>query len=198
MSTRARSASFACVAVLCLAALVGCAPEPSASTPTGSVTSGTLEAEATPTPSVSPTPNPTPVAMPTDCRAMLSDAVLSQLDPTPLNDAANGIPTGVQPDGTLVCLWRDPGADTTFLETTVSRLSRGPALDLLNRLADEQGFTCYTPAGGTRCEKRWINEQYPVEDGRTLFWRDDVLVDTSYSNLAPSGYTDSIVQHLFG
>lgn len=33
--------------------------------------------------------------------------------------------------------------------------------------------------------------------GRTLFWREDILIDTRYSNLAPEGYTASIVEHLF-
>jgi hypothetical protein len=129
---------------------------------------------------------------------MLSEAVLSQIGDTPLNDPATGVATGVQPDGSLVCLWRDPGADTTFLQTTVSRMNRGPALDLLNRLANEEAFTCYTPDGGTRCEKTWVNQQYPVQDGRTLFWRDGVMIDTSYSGTAPTGYTDSVVTHLFG
>jgi hypothetical protein len=129
---------------------------------------------------------------------MLAEPVLAAFGSTPLNDPATGVATGIQPDGSLVCLWRDPSADTTFLQTTVSRLGRGPALDLMNRLADEEAYTCYTPSGGTRCEKNWVNEQYPVEDGRTLFWRDGVMVDTRYSNLAPPGYTDSIVAHLFG
>lgn len=134
--------------------------------------------------------------MPTDCRAILSDDVLAQLGETPLNPENFG-PTGAQPDGTLICLWRDPRADTTYLMTTISEMSRGPALDLLNGLAAKEGFTCFTPDNGTRCEKEWANGTYPVTDGRTLFWRDDVLIDTKYSNLAPSGYTSSIVAHLF-
>ena len=54
-------------------------------------------------------------------------------------------------------------------------MNRGPALDLLNQLTDDEGFTCFTPDEGTRCEKTWQNEQYPVTDGRTLFWRDGGL-----------------------
>ncbi|GAA1929513.1 hypothetical protein GCM10009775_21950 [Microbacterium aoyamense] len=135
--------------------------------------------------------------MPTDCRAILTAPVLAELGETPLNDPAFGS-TGVQPDGSLICVWGDPGADTTNLTTTITKISRGPALDLLNGLADDEGFTCYTPDGGTRCEKTWTNETYPVTDGRTLFWRDDVLIDTRFSNLAPSGYTNAIVTSLFG
>ncbi len=147
-------------------------------------------------PSPSPTPTETPIALPSDCRAILSDDVLAQLDGIPLNDAALG-PSGVGDDGTLTCIWADPKADTTRLVTTISLMSRGPALDMLNALVADEGFTCFTPDGGTRCEKTWPNTQYPVTDGRTLFWRDDVLIDSEYSNLAPEGYTSSIVAHLF-
>ena len=184
-----------------LAALTACTPQSGSDSgtsasphPTGSVTA---DPGRTASPSPSPTPTSAAVALPTDCRAILSDAVLAQLEGTPLNDAAFG-PSGVGDDGTLTCIWADPRADTTGLTTTISRMNRGPALDLLNELADNEGFSCFTPDGGTRCEKSWPNAQYPVTDGRTLFWRDDVLIDTRYSNLAPTGYTSAIVAHIFG
>lgn len=183
--------------------LCGCAPgggNPSAS-PATSTSADADGPSSSPTHSPTPTPSPTPaktaLALPTDCRAILSRDVLAQLDGVPLNDDAFG-PSGVLEDGSLQCNWGDPGADTTGLTTTISRMGRGPALDMLNKLADEEGFTCFTPDGGTRCEKTWDNEQYPVTDGRTLFWRDDVLIDTRYSNLAPSGYTSSIIESLWG
>jgi len=187
-------------ALLLIAALTGCgaagsgsaeqsaSPEPSStSTPDGS---------ASPSPTASATPTTAPIALPTDCRAILSEDVLAQLDGVPLNDAAFG-PSGVADDGTLTCIWADPRADTTRLVTTISLMNRGPALDMLNALVTTEGFTCFTPDGGTRCEMTWQNPQYPVTDGRTLFWRDDVLIDSYYSNLAPSGYTSSIIAHLF-
>jgi hypothetical protein len=37
-----------------------------------------------------------------------------------------------------------------------------------------------------------------VTDGRTLFWRDGILIDTQFSNLAPAGYTSAIVTSIFG
>lgn len=187
-------------ALLLITVLTGCgsagsggaeqsaSPEPSSSS--------TPDDTASPSPSASPTPTTAPIALPTDCRAILSEDVLAQLDGVPLNDAAFG-PSGVADDGTLTCIWADPRADTTRLVTTISLMNRGPALDMLNALVTNEGFTCFTPDGGTRCEKTWQNTQYPVTDGRTLFWRDDVLIDSRYSNLAPSGYTSSIVAHLF-
>lgn len=166
----------------------GGSPSPSAGASDGPVETGT--------PSPSPSPTAKGVALPTDCRAILSDDVLAQLEGIPLNDAAFG-PSGVGTDGTLTCIWADPRADTTTLVTTISAMNRGPALDMLNALADNEGFACFTPDGGTRCEKTWPNTQYPVTDGRTLFWRDDIMIDTRYSNLSPSGYTSSIVAHIF-
>ena len=187
----------AAAALLLLVALTACTPQTGGASASPSPTgSETADPEQTGSPSPSPTPTSAPVALPTDCRAILSDAVLAELGETPLNDAAFG-PSGVGSDGTLTCIWADPGADTTGLTTTISRMNRGPALDMLNALANDEGFSCFTPDGGTRCEKTWPNAQYPVTDGRTLFWREDVLIDTRYSNLAPSVYTASIVEHLF-
>ncbi|WP_243233162.1 hypothetical protein [Microbacterium sp. CIAB417] len=180
-------------ALLALFALAACAPDP-APAPTGT----TLDAppSSSPTPTATATPTTTPVAIPTDCREILSDAVLAQLADVPLNDPAFGT-AGAQADGSLTCIWGSPATDTGRLTTTISKKSRGPALDMLNALVGE-GFTCYTPNNGTRCEKVWVDPQYPVNDGRTLFWRDDVLIDTQYVGLAPSGYTDAVISRVFG
>lgn len=189
-------------ALLALATvLTACGPSGSGGSSDGTDAPASPSASASPETTADPSPTPTPtataIALPTDCRAILSKDVLAQLEDVPLNDTAFG-PSGVGADGSLTCNWGDPAADTTRLTTTISLMNRGPALDMLNALADDEGFSCFTPDGGTRCEKTWPNTQYPVTDGRTLFWRDDVLVDTRYSNLAPSGYTSAIVEHLFG
>ena len=162
-------------------------PEPTPSPSAGASAAPEPESSAsiTPQPSASPSATAGLVRIPADCREILTPAVLAQLEGIPLNDPGVGIPTGVQPDGSLVCSGRDPAADTTHLMTTITYVARGPALDMLNELAAAEGFTCYTPDGGTRCEKTWLNEPYPVTDGRTLFWRDDILIDTAFSNLAP-------------
>ncbi|MFE1645914.1 hypothetical protein ACFM35_10080 [Microbacterium sp. P01] len=209
MTRRRRHTVLLAASVVALSAvLAACAPTDGEATPATSAPSRTDGATSGASPGVSgsptgsPSPAPTstsaPVAIPVDCEAMLSDAVRAQLAGTPLNDPALGVPTGVQADGSLECAWRDPRADTTGLFTTISRMNRGPALDMLNDLADTEGFNCYTPDMGTRCEKTWQNTQYPVTDGRTLYWRDGVLIDTMYSNLAPSGYTDSIIASIWG
>ena len=199
MPMNARVASAAAVLAL-IVTLTACGSSGGGGGDGEPAASASASASGTSTPEASSTPTPTPttkaIALPTDCRAILSESVLAQLDGIPLNDAAFG-PSGVDADGTLTCIWADPRADTTTLVTTISAMNRGPALDMLNALADDEGFSCFTPDKGTRCEKTWPNTQYPVTDGRTLFWRDDILIDTRYSNLAPSGYTSSIVEHLF-
>lgn len=184
-------------AALLLLVLTACTPQTGGGTSSPTTPpSESSGAEETSTPSPSPTATSAPVTLPTDCRAILSDAVLAELGDIPLNDTAFG-PSGVGADGSLTCNWADPRADTTRLTTTITQMNRGPALDMLNALANDEGFSCFTPDGGTRCEKTWPNEQYPVTDGRTLFWREDVMIDTRYSNLAPAGYTSSIVEHIF-
>ncbi|MBS1697890.1 MAG: hypothetical protein JST25_05740 [Actinobacteria bacterium] len=201
---KTRSVAVALAALSLLATLTACAPimreapvSPAAA-PTGSDAAAGTDA---PTPQKSPSASPgatgTSAAIPTDCKAILSSDVLAQLGDTPLNSPVYG-PSGVQSDGSLICIWADPQADTTSIQTTISRMYRGKALELLNGLVTSEGYTCYTPNDGTRCEKEWPDPRYPVTDGRTLFWREDVLIDTRYSNLAPTGYTSSIVASIFG
>lgn len=201
MTHRRAARAWAAASALALAGVLGgCVAEPGSAPDANPSSTARPSASAvqTPRPSATPSPTATIVPLPTDCRAILSPAVLTELGATPLNDPVNGASVGVQPDGSLVCLWRDPRTDTTGLMTTISYMSRGPVLEMLNQLADAEGFTCYTPDDGTRCEKTWPNETYPVIDGRTLFWREDILIDTRFSNLAPTGYTASIVESLFG
>ena len=191
-----RRTALACAAasvLVIVAALTGCVPEPG-TTPGPDAAGASPSASRTPTPSASP--SATLVPIPTDCRAILSSGVLDQLGSMPLNDPALGA-SGVQGDGSLICIWGDPAAPGTVLRTTISYASRGPALDMLNGLLAE-GYACYTPDGGTRCEKTWFSEPDLIPEGRTLFWREDVMIDSSFTNLAPSGYTAAIVGSVFG
>lgn len=186
--------------VLLTALLAACAPTPEAAP---SDAPSTTAATPTPTPTATPTgvpPVPSgPVlsmtVLPTDCEAILDDGVLAQLDGVPLNDPGFG-DTGVLADRSLRCVWGQPGADTTRLETTINYAPENDVLDYFNaRMAE--GFVCYEPAGGLRCEKTWQNADFPVTDGRTLFYRDGVLIDTQYSNLAPTGYTTAVIRAIW-
>ncbi|SBS73398.1 hypothetical protein [uncultured Microbacterium sp.] len=188
------------VAALLVALLAACAPTPEAApsdTPTSATPSSTPTPAATAdgAPPVPSGPVLSMTVLPTDCSAILDDAVLAQLEGVPLNDPGFG-ETGVLSDRTLRCVWGQPGADTTRLETTINYAPENDVLDYFNARMEE-GFVCYEPAGGLRCEKTWQNDAFPVTDGRTLFYRDGVLIDTQYSNLAPTGYTTAVIRAIW-
>ncbi|GAA3906496.1 hypothetical protein [Microbacterium invictum] len=180
--------------------LTGCvaddapAPDAEASTPAPAPTTA-VPTPASPTDAVPSGPVLSMTVLPTGCEDMLDDAVLAQLEDIPLNDPSFG-ESGVLPDRSLRCVWSEPGSQTTRLVTTINYAPEQPVLDYLNVLMAD-GFVCYEPSGGLRCEATWDNETAPVTDGRTLFYRDGVLIDTQYSNLAPSGYTAAIIRTLW-
>lgn len=192
----------AAVVALCAAAavgLTGCTPP--AEQPTASTS-------ATPTPTVSETPAATapelqdfpfgPSAsttpLPDDCRALLTGSVLTELDGVPLN--APGMGGGIRPDSTRVCAWGEPGAAGTWLVTLIGFSPYRAATDALYELG-RSGYTCYEPDEGVRCERTWEHESLPVTQGRTLYYRDGIIVDTQYSNLAPAGYTNAIIDAMW-
>lgn len=188
------------LAVLGLSAalLTGCAGTPLATpTDTPAAQSPTPTAAATPLPTISPFPigpSVSTTALPDDCRAILTASVLAELDGVPLN--APGMGGGIRPDSSRVCVWGEPGALATRLVTVIGYSPAREALDALYALGTD-GFTCYEPAGGVRCEKSWTTDGLGIEQGRTLFYRDGVIVDTQFSNLAPAGYTTAIIRALW-
>jgi len=196
MSRLTRLSCLAAVALL----LTGCVAEDEPP-PDAEVTVPAPSPTRTATPWTSGDPVPSgPVTsmtvLPTDCEQMLDDEdVLAQLAGIPLNDPSFG-DSGLLADRSLRCVWAEPGAQTTRLITTLNYAPEQDVLDYLNALMDD-GFVCYEPSGGLRCEATWENETAPVTDGRTLFYRDGVLIDTQYSNLAPSGYTAAIIRTLW-
>lgn len=205
MGTPNRCRISLAVAVASAALLLGgcvaedAAPTPGASVPAPTASETKTPSAATPTPTLEPEVKPDAApALPSDCAAMFNADVTAQLAGVPLNDPAFGA-TGLIADGNLLCIWADPGADTTGITTQIVYKSEGSALDYLNELLNgDGGYTCYEATGGVRCEATWQNASFPVTDGRTLFYRGGVLIDSSWSNLAPAGYTDSIITYLFG
>lgn len=199
---RSRALGLA-LGLVALATLVaGCAGTPEVTASTGGVDA---EASTGPTPSAGPTLAPFPMgpststtALPADlpqgCRDLLDDDVLAQLDGVPLN--APGMGGGIRPDSTRVCVWGEPGAAATWLVTVIGYSPDREARDALFALGNE-GYTCYEPDGGIRCEASWQSGDLGLPQGRTLFYRDGVIVDTQYSNLSPAGYTDAVVASLW-
>lgn len=194
-----RTGGVAC-AVAAVVLLAGCTvgaeprPEAGSSTPPAA----TPTASATPTgpelldfpfgPSTSTTP------LPADCRVILTDRVLEELDGVPLN--APGMGGGIRPDSSRVCAWGEPGAAGTWLVTVIGFAPYREATDALYELGRD-GYTCYEPDAGVRCERTWEHETLPVTQGRTLYYRDGIIVDTQYSNLAPAGYTNAVIAALW-
>lgn len=191
-------AGAAAGAVLASALLLTACTGSPAPAPSATTTAPSPEASATPTgpqladfpfgPSVSTTP------LPDDCRAILTDRVLAELDGVPLN--APGMGGGIRPDSSRVCAWGEPGAAATWLVTVIGFAPYREATDALFALGND-GYTCYEPDEGVRCERTWEHESLPVTQGRTLYYRDGIIVDTQYSNLSPEGYTSAIIAALW-
>lgn len=201
-ANRALRPSVTTLAALGLVALLaGCTSE----TPTPSPSTSSAAQTATPRPSPSASAaafpigqsvstTPLPADLPQGCRDLLDDKVLAQLKDVPLN--AEGLGGGIRADSARVCVWGEPDAATTRLMTVIGYSPEREAHDALYALGQD-GYTCYEPLGGIRCEKTWDDPNYPVTSGRTVFYRDGVVVDTQYSNLAPTGYTDAVIRSLW-
>lgn len=192
-------------AVGAIAVLSGCSGAPDGAATTGDAGAATSAASsATPATqaTIAPFPigaststTPLPADLPQGCRDILTGSVLAQLEGVPLN--AEGMGGGIRPDSSRVCVWGEPGAIATRLVTVIGYSPEPEARDALYELGNE-GYTCYEPDGGIRCEKTWEHPTLPgVTEGRTLFYRDGVIVDTQYTNLAPKGYTAAIIDYLW-
>lgn len=200
MSGTGRIVRAAAVALLALTGVLitACAPEPDAAAPTTPATTGI------PT----PTPTPVPIAdfpfgpsqsttpLPSDCESILTEDILATLEGIPVN--APGMGGGIRPDSSRVCVWADPGASMTRLVTVVGYAPEREARDALYLLGVDDGYLCYEPEDGLRCEKTWEDGPLGLPEGRTVYWRDGVAIDTQYANLAPQGYTAAIVDALWG
>ena len=185
------------------AVLVGCSGTPEGASTGAGPTTGTSATAPSPSPTAtlaafpigqSDSTTALPADLPQGCRDILDDAVLAQLEGVTLN--AEGMGGGIRADSARVCVWGEPGAAATRLVTVIGYSPEREARDALYALGSD-GYTCYEPQGGIRCEKTWEHPTLPVEEGRTLFYRDGVIVDTQYSNLAPTGYTDAIIDALW-
>lgn len=209
--------------LLTVAALSGCAQQgpagpgtPTATNAAGGEPSATADA-ATPSPTTTPRPTSTisPVPgvdddagkLPDSCTGLITagkwyDAFAS----APLNDPSSvGDPVEVpkdsltpvvQPDGkSLYCVWRDPGADTTYLSIRVATVDSTKAYPHLKSALE--GYDCTLDGYGYRCQKVSENSQYPVTDGDTYYTRGDVGIHIRQSNVTTSGLLDDVITHVF-
>lgn len=224
-AVRLRSAAVAAVAAVLLIALSGCKADPvpgqtpaasGASTPSASASitpTPAPSASATPSTTPSPTPTPTaaPFALPGDCAAIYSPAMLStlQADGGPLNDpglsmgatnveAAYAVLEQATAAGeSLRCTWGVPSE--VGLATQVSVVDGGQADAVITAL-QSHGLTCDAYQSGTLC--RIVVESSEEEGGHvwgeTHFLEGNAWVATSWINFGPVGYTEDIVTTLWG
>lgn len=195
--------------VLVVMALTGCVPSDPTPTPSSGPVPG---ADASPSPSGSAAPA---VTLPTECADLVSEETYAAVfASTPLNDPgflgetpAGAIEPTQPPAGAtaeqilasaarLYCVWRDPNADITGLVAAVAVVDMVVAEQQL-QLLSERGYTCGDVFGGRRCQLVRQNELYPVEEGRTVFLRDDVYITVEQNNFPTDGLLEEIVTLLW-
>jgi len=215
MMHRRRSAIFATLGLVALA-LAACAPEPTDPAPSNSSSpaspSQTAESTATPEPTSTPTAGADAddtIALPAGCEQIYSAEMLASLTATvpPLNDPgvtllstrnaelleilSSGIPT-------LRCSW---GAPSDYgLATNVSLVDAGQSAAVLAALA-AAGFGCADQNGGKICrieQKMLTQDDVEATIGETHYVRGNGWVSTAWVNFDDEGYTEDIVDTLWG
>lgn len=216
-----RSTGIATVATIAAAvALAGCTADPRGPEQTPSASDTATADAAAPsatTPSATPRPTSTitPVPgvdddrgrLPSTCAGLVTagrwDGAFAS---APLNDPGvvgdpvetprDDLTAVLQPDGTqLYCVWRDPGADTTFLSIRVAVVDSTKAYSHLQSALT--GYDCAVDGTAYRCQEISQNPQYPVTDGDTYWTRGDVGIHIQQSNVATSGLLDDVIAHVF-
>jgi len=211
-----RSSTFVLFALVGALVLTGCAAdEPAPTTASDSATE--TPAPTAPSDSATEAPaTPSTAAVPTDCATVVDAATYAAtFGETPRNDPAldypDGLgavaptspPAGASTDETITsgielrCIWRDPGADISFLLLEAGRVTPEAAQARLEQLAAE-GYTCEDQLGGRQCQLVRPNEQYPVDEADTQFVRDDVLIRVQQANVPTTGLMAAVVARIWG
>lgn len=203
--------SLSAVAVLAIAAALsaGCRPEPAP------------QATTDPTPSVSITPTgqtPTPIEtqlpdagfeVPAACEEIYSAAMLDFLEAEnpPLNDPGVTMLSTQDVDliqiieggaPTIRCSWGMPGE--YGLATNVTSVDAAQAAAIQLALA-ESGFACEPLGEGTVCrfdQKGITQDDEEYASGETHYVGGGGWVSTAWINFTPEGYTEDIVETVWG
>ena len=193
------------------AALAGCRPEPEPSASPSRSATPTTTTTATATPTITPTPTPTAAAfiVPATCEEIYSAGMLATLEDEnpPLNDPGvtmlstqdvdlleiidSGLPT-------LRCSWGQPSE--FGLATNVTAVDADQAAFVDDQLRTG-GFDCTPLRDGTICsmEQKGVtldDEEY--SSGETHYVGGGGWVSTAWINFNPDGYTEDIVDTLWG
>jgi len=193
--------AVAAVSISLSGCAVGDAPEQA------SPSSAPAEQAAEPTPAASAEA----AVVPTDCARLVAPEVYDAIFlGTPLNDPAVvdtypvGVLTPTEPraDSTpaeavesaaaLRCVWRDPGADVTYLQVEIAAVAPETAEAHLASLPG-LGYSCAADLGGFRCQIVGTSPLYPVEESTTVFVRDEVVVTVEQANFPTTNLLAEIV-----
>ncbi len=203
--------STAAVAVLAVAAAlaVGCRPEPGpGASPDPGVSIDPRPTGQSPTPIETQLPG-AEFVVPDACEDIYSPAMFDALeaDNPPLNDPDVTMLSTQNVDliqlidsasSTLRCSWGAPGE--YGLATNVTAVDAAQAESIVQKLADS-GSACEPLGDGTLCsfEQKGITlDDQPYTAGETHYIGGGGWVSTSWLNFHPDGYTEDIVDTVWG
>jgi hypothetical protein len=197
-----RLAAIGTAALLTAAVVSGCSSTPA---PESSKAASPAPSETPrPTPSAVATPDAVGVVLPGSCEDIYGPAMFKGLqeDLPPLNDESMAEPNFSNNDELeklltslkyLKCTWG--GAGEVGIVTAVARVSEKQS-DQAIEIMESGGFDCYDQLKGTRCVTR--EETGGNTLGESHFLRDDVWVSTFWLNAPIRGYTENIVEAIWG
>lgn len=157
-----------------------------------------------PTPSVVATPEEVGLILPGSCEDIYGPSMFESLqeDLPPLNDDTMADPNFSNTDELeeklrsleyLQCTWG--GAGEVGIVTAVARVSDEQSDEVLE-IMETADFDCYSQLQGTRCVTRTEADGNAL--GESHFVRDGVWVSTFWLNAPVRGYTESIVEAIWG
>lgn len=198
-----RIATAGTAAFLTVAFVSGCsgATDPDdAAEPTPTAT----EAGPRPTPSTVAGPTPVGTILPGECEDIYGPDMFAGLqeDIPPLNDPSMTDPNFSNVDELeelvrsveyLQCTWG--GAGEMGIVTAVAKVSEEQSTEA-QTIMESSGFDCYQQLQGTRCVNRDELEGSTV--GESHFLRDDVWLSTLWVNAPIRGYTENMVNAIWG
>lgn len=204
-TTRVRLGALALVLV---AALTGCVPEPAGDAGPSASEPGTASPSASPSSSPTPTTEAADITLPADCPSIYSADLLATLEQQnpPLNDPGVTMLSTqnalfletLDTVPTLRCSWGPPGE--AGLSTNVSIVDPAQAQAIEAELANA-GYGCAEESDATICriEQRGVSlDDAEYTRGEIHALRGNAWVATAWLNFSPEGYTESILTTLWG
>ncbi|MBG6238953.1 hypothetical protein IWX78_001932 [Mycetocola sp. CAN_C7] len=199
--SRARLGLLGTAAALTAALLSGCG---GTATPDDPSTPSAEASAPRPTPSTEGGAQPVGIVIPADCEQMYLPQMFEglQSDYPPLNDPTMTDPNFSNTDeleellrstNFLQCTWG--GASGTGIVTAVAKVTAEQSAEAI-AILENGDFDCTEQQEGTRCVTREETEGNLL--GETHFLRDDVWLSTFWLNAPVRGYTENMIEALWG